>query len=189
MKAKIALAAIPVALALSTGAAAAPSGPNSTGTIHVGLNGWVDAVNVDSSDTVYGWVCMNPDSVNTGSYGSLDVYLDGPFGVGYYYGNYKLTGADYGAYRTGVNEAGYCGDNPNVGFQLSGWFSDFSSGGPNTIYVYWRDNSGTITMLGGSGLQMTQAGMNPPNYAGSQLEIVQSMDEGPYARAPGPSYR
>ncbi len=123
--------------------------------------GWVDGVNVDMVDTVYGWVCENEDAFRTPQYGSIDVFLDGPAGFGIYYGNFTLQQGTYGYFKEGVNAAGYCGTNPYVSFQFSGWFADQEGGGPNSIYLYWRDKSGNLTKIGGSGLTMNKIGMNP----------------------------
>jgi hypothetical protein len=123
--------------------------------------GWLDGVKVDMVDTAYGWVCENEDSLHTAQYGSIDIFLDGPAGIGIYYGNVQLSAWNYGYYKYGVNEAGFCGTNPYVSFQIWGWFADEEGTGPSTIYLYWRDQAGHLTKIGGSGLAMTKMGMNP----------------------------
>src|SRR5579862_9968368 len=73
--------------------------------------GWVDGVNVDMVDTVVGWVCEDEGAFHTPQYGSIDVFLDGPAGIGIYYGNFPLTQGNYGYFKQGVNAAGFCGSN------------------------------------------------------------------------------
>jgi hypothetical protein len=125
------------------------------------VNGWIDGVKVDMIDTAFGWVCVNQDAFNTPEYGSLDVYLHAPADKrGEYYGNFLLDPAQWGYFKQGVNAAGYCGTDPYVSFQLTGWFSD-EGYGPNTIYIYFHDKSNHLTLIGGSGLAMTKIGMNP----------------------------
>ena len=142
-------------------ATAALSAAMAAGHANAGEIGWLDGVNVDMVDTAYGWVCENEDPYMTPSYGSIDVYLDAPADKGgYYYGNYRLQQYNWGYLKQNVNAAGYCGSNPYVAFRLEGWFSE-DSGGPNTIYLYWRDSAGHLTPIGGSGLAMTKIGMNP----------------------------
>jgi hypothetical protein len=125
--------------------------------------GWLDSVQASQVDNAYGWVCMNEDAYNTPSYGSLDVYVNGPVGSadGFFYGNYSLSQGTWGYEKDGVNEAGYCGTDTNVGFRLSGWFVDYDHPGPTTLYVYWHDTSGNLTLLGGSPATDSSPGAPP----------------------------
>ncbi len=142
-------------------AAAAISMGLAAGTANAGVNGWLDGVNVDMTDTAFGWVCMNEDAFNTPEYGSLDVYLHAPADKGgEFYDNFKLQPNQWGYFKKGINAAGYCGTDPYVSFKLDGWFSE-EGYGPNTIYIYFRDKAGHLTLIGGSGLDMSKVGMNP----------------------------
>jgi hypothetical protein len=128
--------------------------------------GWLDSVQMGQVDNAYGWVCMNEDAYNTPSYGSLDVYVDGPAGsdTGYYYTTYDLAQqGTWGYVKDGVNEAGYCGTDANVGFKLEGWFGTYESPGDTTVYVYWHDTAGNLTMLGGSPITIAKVGTNDGN--------------------------
>ena len=123
--------------------------------------GWLDSVDVDMVDTAYGWVCENEDAFHTPSYGSIDVFLGGPAGIGTFYGNFPLSQGNYGYYKDGVTAAGFCGTNTYVGFRLSGWFANEDGSAPSNIYLYWHDSTGRLTKIGGSPLTMTKMGMNP----------------------------
>jgi hypothetical protein len=142
-------------------AAMALSAAMAAGSSSAAEMGWFDSVDEGWVDDAKGWVCMNEDPANTPSYGSLDVYLDAPAEQGgFYYGNFTLdNGSTYGFFKDGVNAAGYCGTDSYVGFDISGWFSnDDSSDTP--VYIYWRDLTGNLTMLGGSPITISAIGTN-----------------------------
>jgi hypothetical protein len=127
-----------------------------------GVIGWLDYVDVEMYDNAVGWVCENEDAVNTPSYGVIDLYINGGPGTGgYLYGSADLHPSNnaWGYYKAGVNAAGYCGTDSYVGFSFVGWFDDPRTQGTNTIYMYFRDNNGNSTQLGG-GITPTHVGQN-----------------------------
>ncbi len=111
---------------------------------HAAIQGYLDCVYISSADLLFGWVCEGSDPSNTPSYGKLAFFVNDN-----YHSEINLvSGSTWGTYYDGVNQAGYCGSHPNVGFGI-GLFLGLSSG--DRVKVKFKDNGGNYHTLYGNG--------------------------------------
>jgi hypothetical protein len=108
------------------------------------INGNFDAVYVDMVDTLTGWICEST-SPNNSPPGDLVLYTGGAAGSG---GSEHVSwpvSLHWGIYRPDVPSAGFCGSNNYTGWSAQTWIP-FNT----DLYLYYRDTSGGLTLLGGS---------------------------------------
>jgi hypothetical protein len=109
-------------------------------TSQAAIIGSFDGVDVQMTDTAYGWIC-DSSSPNTQPPGDLVMY-DGPAGGGGSVIQGYPMSSSWGYSRPDVPAAGFCGSNAHTGFQLVGWFY------PDTVYLYYKFPNNTLQQIG-----------------------------------------
>jgi len=105
------------------------------------INGDLEVVHVAMYDSAEGWVCRTPYYWQT--VGVLSVYIDDGAGGSWHYGDFSLD-ESWGHYRPDI--ASMCNGYEFSGFSLWGWFYQNR---PTTMWVYFKNSQGTLTLLGG----------------------------------------
>ena len=111
-------------------------------TANSAINGYFDAIHYGLVDDAYGWIC-DSSNPNTAPPGNLVWYSGGPAGGGGTIWQENSVSFYWGFYRPDVPAAGYCGSNQYAGFGAHDWI-------PSTVYLYYRDTSGNLTLINGS---------------------------------------